>query len=161
MASEAIGTVDDVQLTRFRPSDERRLREIIAAVGWNPRQIEAQLRSVARLAVDGDGCVVVARRGDEILGFASAEFHEWNRLGQIHGLVVEPASRRRRVASRLVERLEVFLRAKGARGVYVDTPVDNAAGRRFYEAAGFGEAYTMPEYYDVGQDGVTYTKFFR
>jgi ribosomal protein S18 acetylase RimI-like enzyme len=44
--------------------------------------------------------------------------------------------------------------------LYVDTPVDNEAGRAFYAAIGYTEAYVMPRYYSEALDGVTFMKFF-
>jgi hypothetical protein len=44
--------------------------------------------------------------------------------------------------------------------VYVDTPVDNEAGRAFYVACGYAEDYRMTRYYADDLDGVTYVKFF-
>jgi ribosomal protein S18 acetylase RimI-like enzyme len=59
-----------------------------------------------------------------------------------------------------VKKVECYLQEKGARGVYLDTPLNNDGGRRFYEKIGYRLGYIMPEYYDAGQDGVTYQKFF-
>ena len=93
-------------------------------------------------------------------GFVCVEYREWNRLGQLHGLAVDPAFKRRGIASELVRRAEQFVRAEGGRGLYVDTPVTNEIARSFYEALGYQQAYVMPEYYDKGLDGVTYLKLF-
>ena len=93
-------------------------------------------------------------------GFVCVEYREWNRLGQLHGLAVDPAFKRRGIASELVRRAEKFVRAEGGRGLYVDTPVTNEIARSFYEALGYQQAYVMPEYYDEGLDGVTYLKLF-
>jgi len=82
------------------------------------------------------------------------------RLGQLQGLAVDPALKRRGIASELVHRAEEFVQAEGGRGLYVDTPVTNEIGRSFYEALGYRQAYVMPEYYDQGLDGVTYLKLF-
>jgi ribosomal protein S18 acetylase RimI-like enzyme len=145
----------------FSAVDEPGLRALIRRIGWSDRQIQGQVLAAKELASSPNGCVILARRGDEVIGYVAVQFHEWNRLGQIHGLVVDPDSRRQSIATRLVARAEAFVREKDARGIYVDTPVDNTGGRRFYEALGYLEAYIMPEYYDAGQDGITYSRFFR
>ena len=106
------------------------------------------------------GKVYVHEAGGRVGGFVSVEFREWNRLGQLHGLAVEPGLKRRGIASVLVGRAEGFVRGEGGRGVYADTPVINDAARGFYEALGYRQAYVMPEYYDEGLDGVTYLKLF-
>ncbi len=93
-------------------------------------------------------------------GFVSVEFRSWNRLGQLHGLAVNPRLRRRGVASALIGRAEGFVRGEGGRGLYADTPVTNEIARGFYEALGYRRAYLMPGYYDEGLNGVTYFKLF-
>jgi len=98
---------------------------------------------------------------ERLSGFVCVEYREWNRLGQLQGLAVDPALKRRGIASDLIHRAEEFVRAEGGRGLYVDTPVTNEIGCSFYEALGYRQAYVMPEYYDEGLDGVTYLKLFQ
>lgn len=147
-------------VTTLAEADRQALRDLIHSVGWNDAQADGQIQSIAHFLQDPNAAVYFARDEARIAAFLTCQFYAWNCLGQIHGLVVDPACRRLHLATRLVERGEQFLRGKGARGVYVDTPVDNAGGRRFYEAAGYRVGYIMPEYYAEGQDGVTYQKFF-
>jgi len=66
---------------------------------------------------------------------------------------------RKGIARELVQRAELFAMSKNARGIFVDTPVDNVGGRAFYEAIGYDVGYIMPRYYDDALDGVTYQKF--
>ena len=153
------------RVTTFPHSEQLALRTLISSVGWNDAQADGQIQSIMRFLQDPSALVLFARdsapssgapeNSSRIAAFITCQFYSWNRLGQIHGLVVDPAYRRQNLATRLVERAEQFLREMGARGVYVDTPVDNAGGRRFYEAAGYHLGYIMPEYYAEGQDGVT------
>jgi ribosomal protein S18 acetylase RimI-like enzyme len=123
--------------------------------------VGARTHDAPAVAPGAPGGAFVARSGGgRQLGFAAVEFREWNRLGQLHGLAVYPDSRRKGVATALVRRAEGFVRGRGGRGVYVDTPVTNATARAFYGALGYRLAYTMPEYYDEGLDGATYLKLF-
>jgi ribosomal protein S18 acetylase RimI-like enzyme len=78
----------------------------------------------------------------------------------LHGLAVDPDLKRRGTASALVRYAEKFVREEGGRGIYAHPPATNGAARRFYLALGYRHAYTMPEYYDEGLDGVTYLKLF-
>ena len=148
-------------LAPYREDDDDLLIRLITGVRWNERQIQGQLTAIHRLAGDSNGKVIVTGEDEGLVGYIVAEFHEWNRLGQIQGLVVHPDHRRRGIASRLVSEVEDFMKEKGARGIYVDTPVTNEGGRRFYEAIGYAEDYIMTEYSDEGQDGVTYLKLFQ
>jgi ribosomal protein S18 acetylase RimI-like enzyme len=143
----------------------RGVRDVLARNGWEEQYIAGQLAELDVLSGDplpGTRCkVCVSEAEDRLSGFVSVEFREWNRLGQLQGLAVDPALKRRGIASELVHRAEEFVRAEGGRGLYVDTPVTNEGGRSFYEALGYRQAYVMPEYYDEGLDGVTYLKLFR
>jgi ribosomal protein S18 acetylase RimI-like enzyme len=142
--------------------DRRGVREVLASNGWEERHVAGQLLALDALAggPGTPGGAFVVRSGRRQLGFATVEFREWNRLGQLHGLAVDPNSKRTGVATALVRRAEGFVRDRGGRVVYVDTPVTNTTARAFYEALGYRLAYTMPEYYDEGLDGVTYLKLF-
>jgi ribosomal protein S18 acetylase RimI-like enzyme len=150
------------------PYDAKRhqegVREVLEKSGWEERYIAGQLASLAILSanlVSGTrGEVYVFESKGRLGGFVSVEFREWNRLGQLHGLAVEPSLKRRGIASALVRRADVFVREEEGRGIYVDTPVTNRIACSFYRALGYRRAYTMPEYYDEGLDGITYLKLF-
>ena len=149
----------------YKPERHRRaIREILAKNGWEDRYIAGQLAALEVLSGDPGpgtrGRVYVTETEGRAGAFVSVEFREWNRLGQLHGLAVDPDLVRRGIASALVYRAEGFVREEGGRGIYVDTPVTNEAARCFYRAMGYRHAYTMPEYYDDGIDGVTYHKLF-
>jgi ribosomal protein S18 acetylase RimI-like enzyme len=141
-----------------------RISEILTKNGWEERYIAGQLAALDVLSGDpGSGTrgkVYVAGPEDCPGGFVCVEFREWNRLGQLHGLAVDPDLKRRGIASALVRRAEASVREEGGRGIYVDTPTTNEVARCFYQALGYSRAYTMPEYYDEGLDGVTYLKLF-
>ena len=142
----------------------RGVREILAKNGWQERYIAGQLAELDALSgnlLPGTRTKVCVCESEERLsGFVCVEYREWNRLGQLQGLAVDPALKRRGIASELVHRAEEFVRAEGGRGLYVDTPVTNEIARSFYEALGYRQAYVMPEYYDERIDGVTYLKLF-
>lgn len=149
-----------MELTSIEAALEATIRKALAAEGWTEAQIEGQLAACQSLAGATDGFVAVVAEGDVHSGFVTAQFYPWNRLTQIHGLAVMSESRRHGIASCFVREVEGFARSKGARGLYVDTPVNNEAARAFYRANGFAEAYRMPRYYSDELDGVTFTKFF-
>ena len=142
----------------------RGVREILTKNGWEERYIAGQLAGLDALSGDPlpgtRSKVCICEVEERLSGFVCVEYREWNRLGQLQGLAVDPALKRRGIASALVHRAEQFVRAEGGRGLYVDTPVTNEIGGSFYEALGYRQAYVMPEYYDKGLDGVTYLKLF-
>ena len=117
------------------------VREVLARNGWDERYVAGQLDALYILSADtspGTRGRVYVHEAEEgrVGGFVSVEFREWNRLGQLHGLAVDPHLKRRGIASALVHRAEEFVRGEGGRGLYVDTPVTNEIGRRFYECSG-------------------------
>ena len=140
------------------------VRDTLAKNGWEEHYIAGQLDALdihsAEASPGSHGRVYVHEAEDRVSGFVSVEFREWNRLGQLHGLAVDPDLKRRGIASALVGKAEGYVQEEGGRGVYVDTPVTNEPARSFYEALGYRQAYVMPEYYDEGLDGVTYLKLF-
>jgi ribosomal protein S18 acetylase RimI-like enzyme len=142
----------------------RGVREILAKNGWEDRYIAGQLAELdalsGNLLPQTRTKVCVCESEERLSGFVCVEYREWNRLGQVQGLAVDPVLKRQGIASELVHHAEEFVRAEGGRGLYVNTPVTNETGRSFYEALGYRQAYVMPEYYDEGLDGVTYLKLF-
>jgi len=155
------GTFTPHHVRRYEPHDLGDISSILRSVGWAQQFIEGQLSSVKAFAANSDNARVhVVSTLNKAEGFSTVLFEPWNRLGQIHGLVINPAYRRRGLAGALAKEAETFVRECGGRGIFVDTPINNDGGRKFYEAMGYTLDYTMTEYYDEGLDGVTYVKFF-
>ncbi len=154
-----------IDIFPYDPMRHRRgVREVLAKNGWEEHYIAGQLAELDVLSCDPlpgrSGKVCLCQVKGHLSGFICIEYREWNRLGQVQGLAVDPDFKRRGIASDLVRCAEEFVRSEGGRGLYVDTPVTNEVGRSFYEALGYWQAYLMPEYYDEGLDGVTYLKLF-
>ena len=154
-----------IDIVPYDPMRHRRgVREVLAKNGWEEHYIAGQLAGLDVLSGDPlpgtHSKICISESEDRLSGFVCVEYREWNRLGQVQGLAVDPSLKQRGIASDLVHRVEEFVRAEGGRGLYADTPVTNEIGRGFYEALGYRQAYLMPEYYDEGLDGVTYLKLF-
>ena len=64
---------------------------------------------------------------------------------------VVPFARRRGIARVLVDRLVAEAVARGAREVFLEVRVDNAAARALYADAGFAEIGIRTGYYDLGR----------
>jgi ribosomal protein S18 acetylase RimI-like enzyme len=149
-----------MRVVDFTPQHAPAIGALLAGHGWEQRYISGQLAAATRLAADPDGHVLVTLTGEQVVGFAAVQVHQWNRLAQLHGLAVHPARLRRGIASRLVAEAERFARTRGARGIKVDTPVTNQRARGFYRANGYVEDYVMTRYYADDLDGITLVKFF-
>jgi ribosomal protein S18 acetylase RimI-like enzyme len=145
----------------YRPEHRPAIRSMLEQIGWAEQYIVAAERNADVFAQSPDTFgVYLAVERQQAVGFVYVHYSAWNQLAQIQGLAVAPAHQCQGIASALVRRAETFARAKSARGIYVDTPISNAGGRRFYEAVGYHFAYQMPRYYEAELDGVTYQKFF-
>ena len=142
-------------------ADDAGIRRLIKAAGWNTRQLRGQLSAIHRILLDKNGVVLVAVAGDALLGYISAEFFEWNRLGQIQGLIVDRNWQRKGIATRLVAGIEQYMKRKRARGLHVDTPVNNTLGREFYVGLGYREDCIRTAYYDRDSDAVVYLRLFK
>ncbi|MFO7698098.1 MAG: GNAT family N-acetyltransferase [Anaerolineae bacterium] len=144
----------------FLSSDLLHIRRILLAIGWAERYIAGSERAATGLASRADARVNVALIDGVPAGFCAVEHHAWNNLAQIQWLAVDPLRQRQGIARAMVAQAEIWARAQGARGIYLDTPVGNVGGRAFYDAVGFVAAYIMPRYYDDETDGVTYQRWF-
>lgn len=149
------------KIKRLNEKQYTQIKQLLQLVNWNSRQIEGQLQALTSLLDNPNGIVFFALEQSVIIGYISAQFYSWNQLGQIQGLIVHPEYRNGGIGSSLVKEVETFMKGQQARGIYVDTPVNNLGGCAFYQKNKFQKAYVMPEYYDAGVDGVTFLKFFR
>lgn len=148
------------EIEPFQAGDQSQIRPILERIGWAEGYIAAFESAAATFANGDHSAVYLAKQNGRSIGFVFVECHTWNHLAQLQGLAVDPGLQRSGVAKTLVANAEVFARLHLMRGIYVDTPVDNKGGRRFYEAIGYQLGYIMPRYYEDRLDGVTYQKFF-
>jgi ribosomal protein S18 acetylase RimI-like enzyme len=132
--SEGIAGVD----TSF--SSDRVYR--ITAEGLGFRLVEENVSppivkeySVVLLA--GGGSVFVAEDGGEIVGFAEVEIASWNRRATITSLYITSTHRGRGVGTALVEALDEWARAGGARCLWLETQNVNFPAVQFYCRLGF------------------------
>ena len=137
------------------------IRQLLEKIGWAVQYVDAGDLTLDTLDSQSlNARIYVAEQEDHLVGWIAIEFRKWNRLAQIQGLAVDPNLHRQGIATQLIRQAEQFAQERGARGVYVDTPVSNQRGRKFYEAVGYEQDYVMTGYYEEGLDGVTYVKFF-
>ena len=150
-----------VSILDYLPEYQSSIRKILEKIGWAEHYIISMEQSANLFSKDKEnfGVYVALFRGT-VVGFLSIQYYAWNQLCQIQGLAVDPEFQGQGIASTLVTRAEDFARSKKARGIYVDTPILNSGGRKFYEAVGYQVGYIMPRYYEDKLDGVTYQKFF-
>lgn len=76
--------METITLHPFQAGYESAFIDLIKAVGWNERQIQGQITALHELARNVLGYVLIAKRNATLLGYVSAQFYDWNSLGQIH-----------------------------------------------------------------------------
>ena len=100
--------------------------------------------------------VVVARTGERVIGFAIMKYGEDEASLFLFG--VEPAYRRQRVGSELLEWLEATARTAGIRTIRLEARQDNQVASAFYRHHGFEEIGVVHGYYQGLEDAVRYQK---
>ena len=88
------------------------------------------------------GTVIVARRGDEAVGFVtfgpeSGRYQQTARRGMIHNIYVRPADRGVGIGSALLERAEAMLDSMGVDLIGLESMAENDAARSFYRRHGY------------------------
>jgi ribosomal protein S18 acetylase RimI-like enzyme len=147
----------------FRPisaAEFDTIKAIMRGVEWDEHYVDAHAVAAEKFTKDDEGEVYVATLNDDIIGFMSLKHQRINFLTYVYGLVVAKAFQGQGLGKALMEFAEQRARARGNRGVFLDTPDDNTQARTFYKAAGYQEGYRMPKYYTDELDAITYLKLF-
>jgi ribosomal protein S18 acetylase RimI-like enzyme len=81
----------------------------------------------------------------------------------LYWIAVRPRFQRSGVGRGLIERAERHMASAGARMCVIETSSrdDYSTTRRFYLACGYREAARIADFYDKGDDRVTYVKQFK
>lgn len=153
--------MNNLTINFFTNNNYNEIESLLRSIGWGEQYIKGQLVSISNLYSNPEGEILLARIGTSIVGLIQTQHHTWNRLSQIHGLLVGSNWRRNGVARALVSHCEATAKNKNQRGIYLDTPSDNDGGIQFYKTCDFSMGYIMPCFYDANLDGITLQKFFR
>jgi ribosomal-protein-alanine N-acetyltransferase len=116
-------------------------------------------RRVARHIHDPESVVLIARRAEELTGFAIMGFGE--DAAHLNLLAVEPRFRRAGLGRRMVRWLEESAMVAGTFEVSLEVRAGNAVARQFYRALGYSEADILPGYYERLEDAVRLTRDLR
>ena len=116
---------------------------------WNDSLVDLENRTTWwRGRVDAGFPVLVALKGDDVLGYASyGPFRAFDgyRLTVEHSVYVAEAARRRGAASALLQALEAEARRAGMHVILGGIAADNEPSLRLHEKLGFRETARMPE----------------
>lgn len=116
---------------------------------WTQERVRACIR-------DRTINVVVARQGERVIGFAIMKYGEDEASLFLFG--VDPAFRRQRVGSELLEWLEVTARTAGIRTIRLEARQDNRIASAFYRHHGFREIGVVHGYYQGIEDAIRFQK---
>jgi ribosomal protein S18 acetylase RimI-like enzyme len=143
---------DDIVFRRYQPADaesvlrlhERALRNDGAFTEGAP---DADLRAPLEAYVEAGGEFLVGERVGAIVAMgAYRPAHEWivdavgdvaEPAAELKRMRVDPAHQRQGLGTAVLDRLEASAREDGYREFLLDTGVDQAGTRAFYEARGF------------------------
>lgn len=148
--------ITDYDLRLALPRDAVRIAEmsrdyIESGLGWRyrPGTIRANM-------TEASTNVVVAHQGARLVGFGVMNYREDEARLQL--LAVEPARRRRGIASALLWWLEESALTAGIGAVYLEVRAGNATARAFYALRGYVEVERIDGYYQGREDCVRLAK---
>jgi len=88
---------------------------------------------------------------DEMVGFAFVMVNE-NNAAHLTTIGVAPEHRRRRIAVKLLEHVELSLRRRGIGTVMLEVRVSNETALELYRTLGFTTVQRIGKYYNNGED---------
>ncbi len=138
-----------MEIREYRPTDFEQLYEIDHAaftkdIAYSRLELQFYLRSRK--------CrTFVAQDQDEIVGFVVG-CSEPRKLGHIITIDVIPHRQREHIGSSLLTTIEHWLWQQGAEAIYLETPVDDAGARGFYDKHGYFVFERLAEYYNGSLD---------
>ena len=144
-----------MEIREYKPADFARLYEIDHAafsedIAYSQLELQFYLRSRR--------CrTLVAEDAGAIIGFVVA-CSEPRKLGHIITIDVTPHRQRQHVGSSLLAEAEQWLWQKGAEAIYLETPVDDAGARGFYDKHGYFVFERFEGYYNGSLDAFVMMK---
>ena len=123
-----------------REGDEARLVELSAQLGYRSTLEQMEVRLAALLADDGHAVFVVDLPGTPLAGWIHVFRYlvpEADLRGEIGGLVVDAACRRRGVGRALMRRAEQWAIEKGCSTVSLRSNVIREGAHAFYRSLGY------------------------
>jgi ribosomal protein S18 acetylase RimI-like enzyme len=161
----AIENRDSTKVTYrpMQPADLPELVSITAETGYfRPDEVAvAEEVLTAAAGTSADYRVSVAVRGDRLLGYVCFGPTPLTRgTWDMYWLAVGPAHQRRGIGRHLMLLAEDQIRREGGRLIVLETSSQDLyeSTRRFHRSLGYLEQCRIPEFYDVGDDQVIFTK---
>jgi ribosomal protein S18 acetylase RimI-like enzyme len=100
---------------------------------------------------------LIAEDDDVIVGFVIG-CSEPSDLGHIITIDVVPGRQRQHIGSLMLAEIESWLWERGAKAIYLETPVDDTGAQGFYDKHGYFVIERVPRYYHKSLDGLVMMK---
>jgi ribosomal-protein-alanine N-acetyltransferase len=144
--------MDEVTLGPARVSESPKLAAMSRELIEQGLRWRWQARAIARLVRGQDTEVVVARRGEVIVGFGAMTYAD--DLAHLLLLAVRPEDRLEGTGRRMLGYLEAMARTAGVDEIRLEVRTKNHGARHFYEALGYREVALVRGYYDGRESAV-------
>lgn len=143
------------QIREYRPADFEILYQIDQAafseeIAYSRLELQYYLRSRK--------CrTLVSEEANEIVGFVVG-CSEPRKLGHIITIDVVPHRQREHIGSNLLAEIELWLWREGVEAIYLETPVDDAGAKGFYDKHGYFVFDRFEGYYNGSLDAFVMMK---
>lgn len=131
--------------------DKASMADLDALVSLEERCFEMDRlsrRSMRRFIASDQRILLVARSEQAIIGYLLILFHRGTRLARLYSVAVDPAFRRRGIASVLFQEGESRACGQGAIHLRLEVGQGNAGAIAFYRSQGFQEFGLLSDYYE-------------
>ena len=143
------------QIREYKPTDFEQLYRIDQAAFSDDI---AYSRLELQYYVQSRKCrTLVSEEANEIVGFVVG-CTEPRKLGHIITIDVMPHRQRQHIGSRLLAEIEQWLWQHGAEAIYLETPVDDAGAKGFYDKHGYFVFDRFEGYYNDSLDAFVMMK---
>lgn len=102
--------------------------------------------------------LLVAQRGDLLLGYALALFKKNSKTCRIYSIALSGGARGKGVAQKFIMEIEDFSRRANLQKISLETRSDNLAMQNLALKCGFHELKRMQNYYHDGADALKYIR---
>jgi ribosomal protein S18 acetylase RimI-like enzyme len=128
-------TAEGVTIRRCQSGDARAVLELWAQSRSEHAATADRLEDIERLIANSPAALLVAERGDEIVGALIAGWDGWR--GNMYRLAVREGHRRQGIGIALTRAGEEYLRSRGIRRVTALVAFDDETAGAFWESAGY------------------------
>jgi ribosomal protein S18 acetylase RimI-like enzyme len=136
-------TGEEITVRRCRQQDARAILELWAEAQSEHATTANRIDDVERLIADSPAALLIAERGDEIVGALIAAWDGWR--GNMYRLAVREGHRREGIGIALTRAGEEYLRGCGARRISALVAFEDEVAGEFWESAGY------PQDHDIGR----------